>query len=185
MRTKNLFERKTVAAFVLGCLSVLAALGIAVWPAPKTGLDFSDTGSGSGDCCNFTSGDFSSRPGGFGDIGRLIERAPEEKRKLLLAIFHDLLIFPEDVLYVLKSEDDPCAATEMIDCREVPTKYVKPLVDAALDHRKAQESLEATNWSNRVALGSCIISLLALVISFLKFWRSNPNNPQHTPPVPG
>lgn len=91
-----MFEKKIVLAFVVGCLAVLVALAAALWFEPaRFGGSFADYGTygdyGSytlddggdykGGCCSSTGGDFSGR--GFGDVGRLIERAPQEKENCL------------------------------------------------------------------------------------------------------
>ena len=181
----TLFEKKMVLAFVVGCLAVLLALAAALLFEPaRFGASFADYGTygdyGSytpddggdyrGGCCSSTGGDFSGR--GFGDVGRLIERAPQEKRKLLTKVFSELVSEPDEQLYILKREDDPCAATEMLDCMGLSSSLVKPFIDMALDHKKLVQSLKAATWSNRVSLAGIVISFLALTISFLKFWRT-------------
>ena len=50
---------------------------------------------------------------------------------------------PDEQLYILKREDDPCAATEMLDCMGLNSSLVKPFIDMALDRKKLIQSLEA------------------------------------------
>ena len=163
-----MFDKKTIFAFFLGGLSVGATVGLTFWATRPSGYsydysvpDYIDT---------YTPGYFSSY-GGFGDVGRLIDRAPMETRKLLSQVFRQLVEQPNDRLYILKNDLDPCTATEMIDCRGLESQLVRPFIDAALDHRKSVESLHEFTWTIRAAVASCLISFFALVISFLQFRR--------------
>jgi hypothetical protein len=121
------------------------------------------------DAEGYTKGRWSTS-GGFGDSGRLIEREPEAIQKLLPGLYAELLQKPNDELYILKSIDDPCMS-DSLDCNGVPTKTVKPFIEAALAQKHAVETATIGWHGLFVAIGGMFISFFSLIVAFAALFK--------------
>jgi hypothetical protein len=107
---------------------------------------------------------------GYGESGRLIEREPEVIQKLLPGLYTQLLQKPNDELYILKSLDDPCMS-DSFDCNGVPSKTIKPFIEAALAQKHAVETA-TIGWRGLfVAVGGIIISFFSLIVAFAALFK--------------
>jgi hypothetical protein len=127
------------------------------------------------DAEGYTQGRFKSS--GPGESGRLIERESETIQKLLRGLYAELLQKPNDELYILKSVDDPCMS-ESLECNGVPTKTVKPFIEAALAQKHAVEAA-TIGWRGLfVAMGSLIVSFFSLIVAFAALFKRRATHAQ-------
>jgi hypothetical protein len=87
-------------------------------------------------------------------------------------LFDDLKRTNDDVLFVLKSADDPCQLKGPLNCRGLPGDKVKPFLEAAIAYRQAENSSAASLRSLWVALGALFVSCCSMAISYMNFRRS-------------
>ena len=96
---------------------------------------------------------------------------PQQVQEALRIVF-DSLTYSSTVsqLRILKSSDTPCLMTDLISCLGMTDKLVKPYIEAALDHKLANQTLEIAAKSNYIATGSLTVSFFALIVSALTFF---------------
>jgi hypothetical protein len=157
-----MLDARLIIAFSLGCISVFAALIIALWvPIGRV--------SDSYDFYEYSS--WTGFGGDYNGTSILLERAPEAERNKLREILKELVRKPAEDLYILRNEDDVCASIELIDCRGIPNARIKPFIDKALELQMRYENNSTARETKMISIMSTLIAFLALIISVLKFWR--------------
>jgi hypothetical protein len=93
-------------------------------------------------------------------VQELAKRQPAEVQALVKDLWKDLIKTDDADLYILKSLSDVCLGE--IDCRGIPSKDVKPFVEAALASRQTAETATIAWRSLYVAAGSLFVSFLSV-----------------------
>jgi hypothetical protein len=93
--------------------------------------------------------------------------------EVLSEIYAELVAGPKALLFFLKGQDDDqiCHLAGLVDCRQIDGKRVKQIAEMALDFRKDTESYNFNWWTQHVAFASLGLSGLALIVSFLSYWK--------------
>src|SRR5215475_769161 len=82
-------------------------------------------------------------------------------------LFLKLIDMPVEDLYVLKASNDPCAGE--LDCKGKEWLRVRPLVEAALDHKRELRNAEFARLSAEIASKAARTSQYSLAISIGSF----------------
>jgi hypothetical protein len=97
----------------------------------------------------------------------LSKRQPDEVQALVKELWKDLVRSDDAELYILKSLDNVCLGE--IDCRGIPSKDVKPFVEAALAAKQTIETATIAWRGLYVAAGSLFVAFLSMGFAGLTF----------------
>ena len=100
-----------------------------------------------------------------------VQEVKVDERGAAFKLFDDLKVMRDDVLFVLKSADDPCGVVKTLDCRGISGEKVRPFVEAAITYRQFESSSSSSWRSLWVALGALFVSCCSMGISYLNYRR--------------
>lgn len=106
-------------------------------------------------------------------IERLLDKfLGSEERDKIEAMSKQLSMQPLEKLYFLKMTD-ACGGME-IDCGDMTTEKVKPLIDIELERRKAVLDETDKRHTFYISIGSLVVAFLAFGLSVVGFFRNRP-----------
>jgi hypothetical protein len=100
-------------------------------------------------------------------VQELAKRQSAEVQPLVKDLFKDLMKRSNAELYILRSLPDVCLGE--IACRRIPSKDVKPFVEAALALRQTIETATIAWRSLYVAAGSLLVAFLSMGLAAFTF----------------
>lgn len=77
---------------------------------------------------------------------------------------------PNGELFRLRAFEDVCTY-DLLDCRGLASRKVKPFIDAILSDRQTAETVHYYRGANFIAGGSLFISFIALIFAGLTYFR--------------
>lgn len=101
-------------------------------------------------------------------VERLAKASPVGEQAAVEKLFKELTQKPPEDLYLLRAAPDAC---QLLDCKGLQCETVKPIVEMALDLRKAQEARRDSDRSFHLAIGAFAVSVVSLSLSIVGNWR--------------
>jgi hypothetical protein len=107
----------------------------------------------------------------------IVVAQPQERQGEYERIFKTLVLLPADVLYrfrgqlaTLGGQDAFCKTNGKIDCGELTSWEIKPLVDQVAEFRGRQSTQESTSQAIFISLVSLAISIFTFLMAALKMY---------------
>ena len=158
----------TLSAITLGCVTILVVWFELIWrpmfawqhhPKFDSSYDTSDYGSS-----------YYSGGGGYDDsytdssFNGITKRQPPDIQTAVKPLIAELRTKSYDDLIILKTAEDPCELSSLIDCHNIEPKTVKQYVEVAFSHRQFLETTDISRRYNYISFTSMIISLISLAV---------------------